>query len=160
MSGQVRSPGQVTWPSFKNVCNHTMATVNVGSVWNLQGCIVISVPIKCMPRNFYPGDLRSGQFHDLPIIGLWGNVEMLPVLHKPIKIIQFFQDHGHLPYLCRPGCNWWLGVTGRSLEVKWLHNPFFANKSRQDGNRDAQMVPNDLAHRADSEDVHIDLLGL
>ena len=39
------------------------------------------------------------------------------------------------------------------------HNPFFANKSRQDGNRGAQMVPNDVARRAVSNDVHIDLLG-
>ena len=32
-------------------------------------------------------------------------------------------------------------------------------KSRQDGDRYAQMMPNDLAPRAASEDVHIDLLG-
>ena len=130
--GQVRSDpsGQVSWPFFKKVRNHTMAAVNVGSVWNIQDClVVISVPIKCVPRNCYPGDLRSGQFRDL----LMGKYEMLPVSHKPIKTTQFFQDHGPSPHLCRSGCNWRSGVTGRSPEVKWRRNPFFANKSRQDG---------------------------
>ena len=94
-----------------------MATVYVGSVWNLQECLVISVPIKSMPRNLYPGDLRSGQFRELPIIRLWGNMRMLPVSYKPIKTIQFFQDHGNSPHLCRYGCNWRSGVTWRSPEV-------------------------------------------
>ena len=48
---------------------------------------------------------------------------------------------------------------GRSPKVKWGHNPFFAKKSRQDGDRDAQMAPNELARPAASEDVHSDLLG-
>ena len=50
-----------------------------------------------MPRNCYPGDLQSGQFRDLPIISLWGNMKMLPVSHKPIKTTQIFRDHGHTP---------------------------------------------------------------
>ena len=57
---------------------------------------------------------------------------------------------------------WWSGCNWRHLmlpEVKWGHNPFFANKSRQDGDRDAQMVPNDLARQAASKDMHVDLLG-
>ena len=50
---------------------------------------------------------------------------------------------------------------GEVAGVKWGHSPFFANKSLQDGDRDAQMVPNDLARRAASKYVqlHIDLLG-
>ena len=36
---------------------------------------------------------------------------------------------------------------------------FFANKSRQDGDRDAQMGPKNLTRRTASEDVHIDVLG-
>ena len=135
-----------------------MATVNVGTVWNLQDCLVMSAHIKCVPRNFYPGALRSGQFRDLPITSLRGNTKMLPFSHMPIKATQFFQDHGHSRHLCRSGCNWRSGVTGRSPEVKWRHNPFFANKSRQDGDRDAQMVPNDLARQAASKDMHIDPL--
>ena len=39
------------------------------------------------------------------------------------------------------------------------HNPFFfTNNSRQHGVRDTQMLPNDLARQAASEDMHIDLL--
>ena len=82
------------------------------------------------------------------------------VLYKLTKTTQFFQYHGHSPHPCRSGCNWRSGVTGRSPKVRWRHNPFFANKSRQDGDSDAQMVPNDLPCRAASKDVHIDLLGL
>ena len=70
-----------------------------------------------------------GQFRDLPIISPWGNMKMLPVSHKPIKTTQFFQNHGHSPHLCRSGCKWLSVITGRSPEVKWRHNPFFA-KSR------------------------------
>ena len=69
-----------------------------------------------------------------------------------------FQNHGLSPYLCRSGWKWRSGVTGWSPEVKWCHSPFFANKSWQDGDRDKQMVPNDLARRAASDDVHTDLL--
>ena len=39
------------------------------------------------------------------------------------------------------------------------HNPFLANNLREDGDRDVQMVPNDLAHQAAQADVHIDLSG-
>ena len=45
-----------------------------------------------MFHNFYPDELSSGQFHDLPIISLWGNIKMLPVLHKPTETTQLFQD--------------------------------------------------------------------
>ena len=48
---------------------------------------------------------------------------------------------------------------GEVAWVKWRHNPFFVNNSRHDGNRDTQIVLNDLASQAASEDVHIDLLG-
>ena len=45
-----------------------------------------------------------------------------------------------------------------SMVVRWSHMDH-RNKSRQDGDRDAQMAPNDLAHRAALEYVHTDLLG-
>ena len=82
---------------------------------------------------------------------------MPPVSHKPIETTQFFQDRGELPHLCRSGCNWRTGVTGRSPEVTWgylrsndVTIRFFADKSRQDGDRDALIVPDDLARRAAS----------
>ena len=137
-----------------------MATVHVGSVWNLQNCLRSSIPITCMSQNFYPGDLRSGQFRDLPIISRGWKMKLLPVSHKLTETIQFYLDHGHSPHLWWPGCNWRSsGVTGRSPEVRLGHNQFFTNKSRQDGDRYAQMVPNDLARWTSSDDVHIDLLG-
>ena len=62
-----------------------MATVHVGPVWNLQDCLRSWVPITDMSQNFYPGNLRSGQLRDLPIISLSGNMKMLPVSHKPTE---------------------------------------------------------------------------
>ena len=47
----------------------------------------------------------------------------------------------------------------RSPEVNEVAIRFFANKPRQDEDRDAQMVPNDLALRTASEGMHINLLG-
>ena len=103
-------------------------------------------------------DKRLCQFRDLCIISLYGNLKMLPVSHKPNKTNQFFQDHGHSPHLWWFRCNWWLMVTGRSPEVNWGHTLFFANNSRQDGDRYAQMVPNDMACQVASKDMHIDVL--
>ena len=82
-----------------------------------------------MPHNFYPGDIRSGQFRDLPIISLLGNMKMLTVSHKPTEAVQFFQDHGHSPQLWWSGCSWRSGAMGRSPEVKWGHNTFFSRIS-------------------------------
>ena len=86
-------------------------------------------------------------------------MKTLPVSHKPTETTQLFQDHGHSPHLRRSWCTWESGVTRRSPEVKWDHNPLFANESRQDGNGDVKMVPNDLTCQAASKDMHIDLLG-
>ena len=89
-------------------------------------------------------------------------MKMIPVSNKPTQATQFFQDHVHSPHLWWSGCNWRSGVTGKSPgsnEGKWGHNTFFANKSRPDGDRGAQMVPNDLTRRAASYDVHINLPG-
>ena len=135
-----------------------MATVHVGSVWNLQDCMRLSVPIKCVSRIFYPGDTGSGEFR---VLSKWsGNMNMLPVSHKLTEAAQFFQDHDQSHHLWWSWCNWWSGVMGGSTEVTWRHNPFFANNSRQYGDRDAQMVTNDLARQAASEDMHSsDLLG-
>ena len=49
-------------------------------------------------------------------------------------------------------------------KVTWGHMRsqfvfFFANNSRQDGDRDAQMMPNDFARQTVSEDMHIGLQG-
>ena len=113
-----------------------MATVHVGSVWSLRDCLRSSVPIKWTSQKFYHGELRSGQFRDLPTISLWGNKKMLPVSHKPTETIQLFQDHSHSPYQWWSRCNWRSGVKRRSTGVKWGHKPFFANKSRQNEDKE------------------------
>ena len=56
-----------------------------------------SVPIKCVSQNFNPSDLKSGQFRDLPIISLLGNVKMLHVSHKPTETTQFFRIMANHP---------------------------------------------------------------
>ena len=132
-----------------------MSIVHVGSAWNLQDCLRSSLPIKCVSQNFYPGDQRSDQFRALPIISLWGNMKMLPVSHIPTETSQLFQDHCNLLHLWWSGCSWWSGVTGRPSAVTWGHNPFFVNNSPQDGDRNAQTVPNDLVRQAALEDMHI-----
>ena len=152
-AGQVARLGHLTL--LKNR-NHAMGTVRMGSAWNVQDCLVSSVPTKRMSQNFHPGDLRSGQFRDLPIISLWGNMKMLPVSLKSTEATQFFQDDGHSPHLWWSRRNWWLGEM-RSPEIKWGQNPVFANNSRQDGDRDAKLAPNDLAREDASEDMHIEL---
>ena len=135
-----------------------MATVHIGSGRNLQDCMRSSVPIKFVSQNFYPGDPRSGQLRDLLIISLWGNMERLLVSRKLNETTQFFQDNDHSLHLWLSECGWWSWFTGRSYEVT-RSNPFFANKSWQNRDRDAQMTPNDLARQAALEDMHIDILG-
>ena len=76
-----------------------------------------SVPIKYVSRICHPGDPRSGQFRDPSIINLWGNVEMLPVLHKLTETAQFFQDHNHSPHLWWSECNWWSGSREGHLRI-------------------------------------------
>ena len=87
-------------------------------------------------------------------MGIWKCFQFRINRSKPLKSFRIIASHP----ICAD-----LGATGDggSPEVKWRHNPFFTNKSRQDGDRDAQMLPNDLARRAASEDVqlHIDPLG-
>ena len=87
-------------------------------------------------------------------------MKTLPAWHKLTEISRLFRDHDQSPHLWWSGCNWWSGVSVRSSEVTWGHNPFFFfNNSWQDGDRDAQMVPNALTRQAASEDMHIALLG-
>ena len=52
-----------------------------------------------MSQNLYLGGLKSGEFHGLSIISLWGKIKMLPILHKLTENSLFYQDHGDSPYL-------------------------------------------------------------
>ena len=89
----------------------------------------------------------SWPLHYKPTV--WGTIKMFSVSHKPTEITQFFQGHDHSPHLWWSECNWQLGVTVRSPEVKWGQNLFFfANKSWEDWDRYVQTAPHDLARRA------------
>ena len=37
---------------------------------------------------FYIGDLRSGQFRDLPIISQWGKTQMDQIVIRSVQIVQ------------------------------------------------------------------------
>ena len=65
----------------------------------LTGLHEIISNYKLYVSDIYTGDLRSGQFQDLPIISLSGNMKMLLVSHKPTETTQFYQDHNHSPHL-------------------------------------------------------------
>ena len=56
-----------------------------------------------------------------------------------------------------PGATVELGSTKGHLRSNEVKIQFSPNYLRQDGDRDAQIVPSDLARRAVSEDTHIDV---
>ena len=150
--GQVKSPGQVSWPSFifLQPCHC------YSSCRNLQDCLRSSVPIKFMPQNFYPHDLRSDQFlwppHYEPF-GKYENVSCFTWANQNHPILS-----GSWPLTPSVTIRVQLAVGGHR-EVQWGHSLFFDYKSWHDGDRDALMVPNDLTHWAATENVHVDLLG-
>ena len=126
----------------------------------LAGLHEVIISVKRVPRSCYPIDPRSVQFRDLSIISLWKTIKMFPVSHKLTETTLFLQEHYHSSQLWWSGCRWWSGVMRRSAEGKlWGHNPLLTNNSRQDGDRDAQTVPNDLARQVTSKGMHFDLLG-
>ena len=51
----------------------------------LQPCY--HVPKTLIPRIFYIGDPRSGQFHDLPIISQWGKTQISQILIRSVQIV-------------------------------------------------------------------------
>ena len=59
----------------------------------------VIITYQGLTLEYFPGDLRSGQFRDLPVINLWGNMKMLPVSHKLTETTQFSQDHSYSPHL-------------------------------------------------------------
>ena len=108
---QVRSSD----PTSKNICDFTVTTVLKGSTWNLQGVIRVSVPTKRMSRNFYFGDLRSGQFCDLHIIGNGRKSRTLLCASGPVI---FIMNWVMLGYYWWSRCKFW-SVT--FIEVLWGH---------------------------------------
>ena len=70
-SSQVRSPGQVKWPHFlKSLWCYSIYSLEQ-SIWNFLDIMRPSIATKRISRNFDFGDIRSGQFCDLPIMRQW-----------------------------------------------------------------------------------------
>ena len=57
--------------------------------WNFQRLLQARVCIKCVYQNFHIGDLRSGQFCDLPIISQWEKNE------RHLFWMKTFETHKH-----------------------------------------------------------------
>ena len=155
--GQVRSPGQLSWPFWNSQPRHWYSSRRISM--KLTGLLEFIRAHKMGVSKILSWWPKVRPISWLPIISLWWNMRMLPVSNKPTEVIQLCQDHGHSPHLWWSGCNWRSGVTGSSTGVKWGHNPLFANKSWQDGDKDAQMVPNDLACRSATANLRTTLLG-
>ena len=61
---------------------------------------MLSAILKCMSQNFYAGELRSGQFRDLPNVKAYGEMRKCFLSRKKTtETIQIFQDHGHSSHL-------------------------------------------------------------
>lgn len=154
---QVRSPEAVWWPYLRKVCNHARARVFDRSISSLQDLVRVPVCAICISRNFDIGDLRSGQFRDLPIISQWGK-NQLPV---------FTPKTG----LNGPIYHTWLHIRSTftalrsvlllgSCKVMWRHQrspAVFANNSVQEQDTDAWMVSLCSARQDASNDIHDDL---
>ena len=67
-SSKVRSPVEVKWPNLRKVQTRVLATRVDRSLWNFQQLLRLTRCTQCISRIFVIGDLRSGQFCDLPII--------------------------------------------------------------------------------------------
>ena len=78
-SPKFRSPDQVKWPHLrkKKKSNRVPATLVERKIWNFQDLVQYQVGTcyLCI-SDFYIGDLRSGQFRDIPIISQWGKTQM------------------------------------------------------------------------------------
>ena len=56
------------------------------SILNFQGGVSLSLAIECLSQNLYFGDLRAGQFRDLPIISQWRHFQKLCFSIKSAKL--------------------------------------------------------------------------
>ena len=61
---------------------------------------------------FYIGDLRSGQFRDLPIISQWGKTK-IPQIR--IRSVQIVENHAQLGYCWWPRCNFAYVTPGKVI---------------------------------------------
>ena len=81
-SSQVRSPGDQTSNKLYNCVTATVVEINI---WSFLDLICYEVPTTCISRILYIGDLRSGQFRDLPIISQWGKTQVSQILIRSVS---------------------------------------------------------------------------
>ena len=57
-------------------------------IWIFRDLVYYKVPSTWVSRILYVGDLRSGQFRDLPIISQWGKTQVPQILLRSVQIVQ------------------------------------------------------------------------
>ena len=77
-------------PTSEKVAGRATATVVERKLCYFQGLVYLLVPTTSISRIFYIGDLRSGQFRDLPIISKW---EKNHLPQNRFKSVQLIQNH-------------------------------------------------------------------
>ena len=115
--GHLRSGHQVRSndPNSNKFYNCVTATVVEIKIWNFQDLIYYQVPTTCISRILNIGDLRSGQFRDLPIMSRWGKSQVPQILTRSVQIVEEHVQSGYC---------WWYrckfaNVTPR--KVIWGH---------------------------------------
>ena len=97
-------------------CYHRVtATVVERKIWNFQDLVYYQGLTTCISWIFYIGDLRSGQYRDLPIISQWEKTQMPQIL---IRSVQIVQNHAQLGFCWWPRCNFAYVTPERSFEVR------------------------------------------
>ena len=103
---KVRSPGQVKWPHLRK-----KITTASRPQW-FQDLVYYQVPTTCISRIFYIGDLRSGQFRDLPIISRRGKTKTPQIR---IRFVQIVENHAQSGYCWWPRCNFAYVTSGKVI---------------------------------------------
>ena len=82
---KVRWPGSFKWPDFTTPFFANLRPCQSQSRWpsalKVAGCNKPIATCNLYISDFYIDDLRSGRFHDLPIIIQWGEINWL-IFHK------------------------------------------------------------------------------
>ena len=105
-------------PTSNKFYNCVTATVAEIKIWNFQDLIYYQVPTTCISRTLYIGDLRWGQFRDLPIISQWGKTQVPQMLIRSVQIVRKHARYAQLGYCWWSRCNF-ANVTPR--KVIWGH---------------------------------------
>ena len=106
---------KVKWPNLQQILQLCYGHSARDKYLKLSGFDILPSTYNLYISDFVIGDLRSGQFRDLPIISQWGKTQVPQIL---IISVQIIQKHAQLGYC------WWsrsnfANVTPR--KVIWGH---------------------------------------